>query len=306
MVLKEGGGKPLHTDQSLYSWHNSSGSLILLLSTHVDDLKGCGEEAEVTKVLALLTKHFGKLKTDRLKFEHCGVWHEQDLAAKTVYMHQAHYSAQLKLMDVVGLDPTKPEVVLNEKQASEYMSLLGALGWLSQARLDLSIYICALQRAAKAPRAEHAFRLNKVCKWARRKKCGLLYRKVKTPIRVVTVSDAAFRKEDAQGLAIRGAVTVSSQDSDTPGGDFMVVEFYARKQKRVTRSTFSAELNALSDAHEFGRLITLTLSELTRPLPSARALILLDEQGRLPIPHECVVDAKNVFDSLCARDPRTF
>jgi hypothetical protein len=192
MVLKEGGGKPLHTDQSLYSWHNSSGSLVLLLSTHVDDLKGCGEEAEVTKVLALLTKHFGKLKTDRLKFEHCGVWHEQDLAAKAVYMHQAHYSAQLKLMEIVGLDPTKPEVALNEKQASEYMSLLGALGWLTQTRLDLSIYICALQRAAKSPRAEHAFRLNKVCKWARRKKRGLLYRKVKTPIRVVTVSDAAF------------------------------------------------------------------------------------------------------------------
>ena len=35
---------------------------------------------------------------------------------------------------------------------------------------------------------------------------------------------------------------ISQQDSRHPGGMFHVVDFYSRKQKRVVRSTFAAEL----------------------------------------------------------------
>ena len=113
------------------------------------------------------------------------------------------------------------------------------------------------------------------------------------------ISDAAFRKEDSAGLAIRGAVIAIVQSIiGSPGGLLHVLEWYSRKQRRVTRSTYSAELNALADAVDFGKLMAMTLSEVLRPFPNARDLTALEEQGQSLVPLEACVDARSVYDSL--------
>ena len=80
------------------------------------------------------------------------------------------------------------------------------------------------------------------------------------------------------------------------------MEWYARKQRRVTRSTFSAELNAASDAYEFAKLIAMTLAECIRPYPSIKSLVALEETGDFPIPIHLIVDARSVFDALKASE----
>ena len=76
------GLKACQADGSIYVKHrrnqDGSYSLILILSAHVDDLKGGGEEAEVKGLVAQLTKAFGEGKLEHGNFEHCGVKHEQD------------------------------------------------------------------------------------------------------------------------------------------------------------------------------------------------------------------------------------
>ena len=52
--------------------------LVLIVSTHVDDLKGAGEEKYRQKFLKALEERFGKLKTKQRVFECVGVMHEQD------------------------------------------------------------------------------------------------------------------------------------------------------------------------------------------------------------------------------------
>ena len=79
-------------------------------------------------------------------------------------------------------------------------------------------------------------------KWVKRRKCPLRYAKLQSPFRIVVISDSAFRKEDKTGLAMRGAIVgIAEQHQTHPGGKIHVIEFYARKQRRVVRSTFSAE-----------------------------------------------------------------
>jgi hypothetical protein len=79
-------------------------------------------------------------------------------------------------------------------------------------------------------------------KWVKRKKCPLRYAKLQAPYRIVVISDSAFRKEDKTGLAMRGAIIgIAEKHEKHPGGKLHVIEFYARKQRRVVRSTFSAE-----------------------------------------------------------------
>ena len=51
-ALKELKGVPLSSDPALCVWHDTKHNVCLLLSTHVDDIKGCGDVNTVSFVAA--------------------------------------------------------------------------------------------------------------------------------------------------------------------------------------------------------------------------------------------------------------
>ena len=165
------------------------------------------------------------------------------------------------------------------------MSIVGAFAWLLITRADLAIYIASLQRKLQKPRKKDIKAANVVLGYARREPCGIRYKKIAGPLRVSLASDAAFRAIDiaTSGLAMRGyIIVIQSADESGPGGKCCVVDFGARKQKRVCRSTFSAELNALSDAIEHGKMVQLILHQvqvgmLKKPLPSCSRTSVIQE-----------------------------
>ena len=63
--------------------HGSANSLrlVLILSTHVDDLKGAGEEEYRIRLLKRFETEFSTLKVKHGSFECVGVMHEQDTHA---------------------------------------------------------------------------------------------------------------------------------------------------------------------------------------------------------------------------------
>ena len=83
------------------------------------------------------------------------------------------------------------------------------------------------------------------------------------PRRLVAFSDSAFKaqEEEASGLALRGvAVLLTTSRPLSPTSDHgscQVVDYLTRKLKRVVRSTFAAEYNALLDS--IGHLLLLQL-----------------------------------------------
>ena len=155
------------------------------------------------------------------------------------------------------------------------MSLVGALAWLIITRADTAIYISALQRKLKAPRKRDIENANVVLSYAKREPCRICYRGIKGSLRVSLPSDAAFRAIDSasSGLAMRGyAVLISSASEPSPGGQMSFVDFGCRKQKRVCRSTFAAELTALTDATECGRTVQMALHQIIAGVTSAAVL----------------------------------
>ncbi len=121
----------------------------------------------------------------------------------------------------------------------------------------------------------------------------------------MNISDAAFRKEDASGLAMRGAIIgISAYDPNTPSGILHPIEWYSRKQRRVVRSTFGAELYAASDSADFSKLIAITITEIGRPYLTARNLAEIEANGNFSIPIEMCVDARSVFDALKVPETR--
>ena len=56
-----------------------------------------------------------------------------------------------------------------------FMTLLGATAWLLQTRMEVAVYVSALQRHMHAPRAIDLRRLNRVIRWVQRNPRGLTY-----------------------------------------------------------------------------------------------------------------------------------
>ena len=83
-----------------------------------------------------------------------------------------------------------------------------------------------------------------------------------------------------------------------------MLEFYSRKQKRVVRSTLGAECRALSDGVDLGKVIANALHELfSGPLTTEQARDL-ELQGGGVIPLEACTDARSLYDTLQAQEPK--
>ena len=149
-ALEKAGLQSVKGDSQLFVKH-VKGQLVLIVSTHVDDLKGAGLKAEREQLLAALEKEFGKLKTSLNNFEHVGIMHEQDPVTKQVTTHQQHYLKQLKEIkeDAISIADDDEEVSLAMHQS--YMSLLGAMAWMTLTCPASCVYIVALQKFAKKP-----------------------------------------------------------------------------------------------------------------------------------------------------------
>ena len=295
VYLSELQGKQLLVDRQIYMWHDENNKLTMLVSTHVDDMKVTGDPAWIKWLCFELEKKVGKLTIKHKSFEHCGVQHEQREDG-SIIMHQNHYVKQLKAIALPSHYNAKDP--LPSWVNSAFQTLLGGLSWLCLTRYDIAIYVCAMQRAGKSPTYVQAESANKVLRWCQRNVFECTYPVLQGPTRVVCISDSAFKKEDQEGLAMRGALICIVERHDWhPGGNLHVIEHYSRKQKRVVRSTFAAEINALVDSYEFGKLLMFALCELECGPMKPEDLIRLDDIGRWPMPLELVVDAYAVFST---------
>ena len=98
-------------------------------------------------------------------------------------------------------------------------------------------------------------------------------------------------------------VTDAPDRPASPDGRCHVLEYASKRQRRVQRSTYSAELNGVIDTVETGILIQIAFHQILygcddSPTTMARML----EEGRLQPPLDCVCDARAVFDSIAASD----
>ena len=144
-----------------------------------------------------------------------------------------------------------------------FMSLLGGIAWMVLTRIDICVFVNRLQRHAKSPRLVDVRDCNKLLRWVQRQSSVTLYRRMEPPIGMMVLSDAAYRADETDCLALRAAVAGLCELRDgVPGGCFHVLDWYSRKQTRVNRSTFGAELNALLESVDLGLVLACFLGEI--------------------------------------------
>ena len=187
---------------------------------------------------------------------------------------------------------------------SRYLSLLGGVAWLVQTRADICIYVVALQRHAQSPRAEHVRSLNTLLRYIKNKPPVVEYKPLKQPVCLLVVSDSAFKREsDSDALAMKGCMIckASVRAWNPLVADIHVLEYFSKKQRHVSRSTFAAELFAFVDAADAALHIGMHLTECMHGVyDSVRDLARLREGGGYALPIYVFLDAYAVFAAIKA------
>jgi len=133
--------------------------------------------------------------------------------------------------------------------------------------------------------------------------------KLNGKLKVVVVSDSAFKAQDLRGLVMRGFLVLLMEDTaELVSGRTLrcqVLDWISRKHVHVTRSTYAAELHTLLDAINQGLLLNLCFTEIHWGAVPATELLSWTSACKQALPMDAGVDAKSVFDSVTAETVRT-
>ncbi|CAJ1381643.1 unnamed protein product [Effrenium voratum] len=243
-ALAEIGVTPTTIDPQPFVRHER-GCLVLVLTVHVDDLKLCGEDKIVKIVIAKLEDRFESMKVEKGNFTHLGLKHETS-ADGMVTISQEHYIRELRLIPEEELKLQPKEQLVGPDYHKYYMSLLGGVAWTTQTRMDIIVYVSALQRKLQSPVVEDLLKLNRLVRYIKQNPLKLVYHKITGPLKLMAITESAYRGEDQDHLAVRSGliVLISAKGPVVGNNPIQILEYISKKQSRVCRSTFTAELPA--------------------------------------------------------------
>jgi hypothetical protein len=315
VILKELGFVPSRTDEELLILY-ISGTLAALICIHVDDLKITAVPALIHKIVATLERTFGKLIVQWNKFTNCGVRHIQCPTTFAVTLDQIEYIMALKQMPM----KTQDGVLIGRRGTPEsidirtfevFRSLRGAVAYCLLTRGDVSVYIVALQRCQEADTTwQHVKILNQVVRRLQGKPVVLRYEYLGPETCFLVFTDAAFKKEESTGHALKGTAVVRVKHPGSLSGNVLpigrdhpchLVDYLTKRVRNVTRSTFSAELFSLCDACDHAMMLRVIVHEFQcHILSAAQGRDLREGALKSPVSLGILVDAMSVYAAITA------
>eukprot|EP00435_Cladocopium_sp_Y103_P018529 s3796_g4.t1 len=263
-------------DPELELLYNSSGELLMMVIKHVDDLKMAGPKSLIEKFVEHVSKAFGKLDTEYHSFTFCGVKHTQK---EDIVLDQIKFISAIKEM-LVPEAYMKIDQPLPEPQQRQFLSLLMTVAYALLTRIDVAVYVTALQRECQKPKPIHVKRLNTLLRWMQSNPRGLRYRPMNAyPDALVQFSDSGFKARSEDGLSVRGLVSLRMAAEDL-------------------KSPSSAPCH---DSVDSGVLTRLALHELKHgPLTDVQARSIVEGSQTSSIQLHAVLGAKSVTAAVTA------
>ena len=182
-------------------------TLKMMVSAHMDDFKATGPQAYLNWLRGVLSKAFGgdvKMEQES-SFSHTGIKHTRVQDKESGKFHyildQIEYASAIKPVTLPELIRLKDEDPLQGFLQNCFMTLLGATAWVLQTRMDIAVYVSALQRHMHAPRAIDLRRLNRVITATQRNPQGLHYHQLPEPRVLLVIGDSAFQAPSDSEMA---------------------------------------------------------------------------------------------------------
>ena len=280
------------------------GELVMLILKHVDDLKMAAKKALIEEFVQHLSKTFGKMDIEWSSFTFCGVRHEQH-SDGSVSLDQVKFLSACKPISQPAALAGGAEAILPEDARRHFLSLLMTVAYALLTRPDVAVFISALQRESHKAQVIHVRRLNKVLQWLQANPRKITYPVMKYPTALLQVSDSSYKARAEDGLSVRGLVSLRVDLADVQAGKKQtpchLLDFASKQQRHVTRSTFSSELFAATDATDIGLLQVLAMHELQKGVLSAdEAKSIMEGELRCATALALAVDARSVTAAVIA------
>ena len=295
-LMKEYGLVPTMHDPQLMMLHKD-GQLILITTIHVDDLKIAGLSHEIKNLIKILEEKFGKLTYNENKFTNCGITHERKPDGSIV-MDQDEYIKAFKPIHPKHYNHLPKDSECSAHLQALYWSLLGAVAYSGLTQAWVLVYIISLQRATQRPTVAHIKRLNALTRELQRRPQKLVYNCMKCSNLLQLYSDSSFSREGDKGYALRGAVFLRVGQSVQGNRCVHLIDAVSQSHKLVVRSTFAAELLALTASVDQGFIILITLHEFRGGSMKPHMGVALRETGGYLIEFEVLIDAKSVHSAV--------
>ena len=277
-------------------------TLLMAIVKHVDDLKMIGPRKLIEQFVAHVSHVFGKMEVEWSEFTFCGVHHKQ-LEDGSVQMNQAKFLASCKTITHPQALDGKADTPLPEPARRVFLSLLMTVAYGLLTRPDVAVFVVALQRESHRAQVIHVRRLNTLLKWIQNNPRHLTYPRMRYPDTLLQISDSSYRAKAEDGLSVRGLVSLRVSASALEEGlrdtACHLIDFASKAQRHVTRSTFSSELFAATDAADTGLLYSVILHELRHGVVTAdTARQMIEGRSVCGTDLVLVVDAKSVSTAI--------
>ena len=304
---------PTKTDGELLTLR-TGGELKAILAIHVDDLKFAGDKDTIQWIVDKLQSVFGNLIVQWHNFTNCGIRHTQDPTTMEITLDQFAYVAAIKNIQHPAIKGAKLDDIVPMDLFEQFRSSRGAVAYALLTRADVSVYVVYLQRQSeKTTTFKHIKMLSIVINRIRTDPVSLTYKYLGKETYFLVFSDAAFKKEESTGHALKGTLicrvsTTANLDRSRmePGQKsepvrVHLIDFMTKRVSNVTRSTFSAELFSVCDAGDYAILLRQIVHEFTvGPLGTTDARSMTEGVVRSPVRIELLVDAMSVFAAVTA------
>lgn len=274
----------------LFIYRLTDRSLGLIVAKVVDDFFLAGFNAEIKRFLYTVNHEFklGASSVDsKMKF----LGFEINIATEgevkgSIEISMENYLTRVRPIQITKVRKSSPKLLADDRERSEYRSMAGVLLYLGQAVLPQACLIASkMQQKLGLLRVGHLMEANSMLSDLTKHRPALLFR-APNAIRDVSIStflDGSHGAADKIYGQTGGICGLVIHDTDVKFRLFHPISWTSYKQRRVSYSSFGAEILAAANADDRGYDLKLSFISL---FPDH------------PLRHKLIVDSKALFETL--------
>lgn len=264
-----------------------NGSIQLLLAKITDDLLFAGTMQDMNEFVEKISARFkiSKAIIDApIDFNGCRITQDEH---GDISMNMTTYVNSIQPMDVTRNRRKEAEDKATEDEYQQYRSLSGSIMWAGNGTLPQAAFTGSfMQQKAPKLRVHDLTEGNKMLKELKDLNPTITFRKLRTGITKIdvwTFSDASFNIVSGRDYGQTGIVTGIRAEGKDGEHAFHLVDWASTKQRRISHSSYGAEILACSDADDRGFYLK-------------QALTSMDEGNT--IRHILHIDSRGLFDTI--------
>lgn len=266
-MLSEGDLETVFGLSQLFVQRDATGKVILLVAKVTDDFLIGGNVKDIRNFIEKMKRRFavGKAVVDKpFFFDGCEI--HQDTAGN-ITMSMKRYVERLKPITLTKTRRSQEQEMATEEEKTQYRSLAGTLLYMGNAVMPQASYVTSvLQQQISALRVKHLAQANEMVKELLQLEPVLKYMKpanIKNAI-VSSFSDASHPRDRDYGQTglLCGLRIEQDQTYSDTRDIFHMIDWSSHRQKRVSYSSYGAEILACASADDRGYYLKGSINSL--------------------------------------------